>query len=113
MKSANPSITSPAASVPVWPSPIISFVDDMLSERRNISEAKRIVGKAEKSSGLSMNNVTVKIRIAKAKDAARPTSKTHAGTGKIIMTMIAMSAIASRTGGLKKAETVKFPMFSA
>ena len=64
-----------------------------------MSEARRIVGKAEKSNGFSINRVTVKIRIARAKDAASPISSTTAGTGRIIITMIAISASASRTVG--------------
>jgi len=75
------------------------LVEETLSDRRSIRDAKRIVGNEEKSSGLEMNNVTVKIRIATANDAASPTSRTHAGIGKIIMTMIAISAIANRTVG--------------
>ena len=98
-KSANPSITWPAAPVPLWPSPMMSLVEEMLSDRRSISDARRIVGKDEKSSGRSMNSVTVKIRIASAKEAARPISSTHDGTGRIIMTMIAISASASSTVG--------------
>jgi hypothetical protein len=56
-------------------------------------------GKEEKSSGLEMNKVTVKIRIAMAKEAARPTSRTMEGTGRIIMTMTAIKAIAKSTVG--------------
>lgn len=47
-----------------------------------------------------MKSVIVKIRIASAKDVAKPTSKTHAGIGKIIMTMMAISATDRRTVGL-------------
>ena len=54
---------------------------ETFSDKRSISEASRIVGKAEKSSGRSMNSVTVSIRIASAKDRARPRSSTQAGTG--------------------------------
>ena len=71
-----------------------------------MSEAKRIVGKEEKSKGRSMNSVTVKIKMASAKLAARPTSSTIAGIGRIIMTMIAIRARASRTVGWKMAEAV-------
>lgn len=46
-----------------------------------------------------MNNVTVNIKIASANEAARPTSKTQAGIGRIIMTMIAIKASASRIVG--------------
>ena len=98
---AKPSMTSPAASVPVCPSPMISFVDETFSDNRNISDASSTVGKAEKSRGRSMNRVTVKISIASAKEAARPMSKIHAGIGRIIMTMIAISAMASSTVGWK------------
>ena len=98
---AKPSITSPAAPVPVWPCPMMSLVEETLSERRSISEASRIVGKAEKSSGRSMKSVTVKIRMARAKEAASPISSTQAGIGSTIMTITAMSASESRTVGLK------------
>ena len=40
---------------------MISFVDETLSDNRSIREASRIVGKDEKSSGLSINSVMVKI----------------------------------------------------
>ena len=66
-----------------------------------INDANNIVGNAEKSSGRSMNNVTVNINRARPNDVANPMSKTHAGIGKIIMTMIAISAKASRIVGLK------------
>ncbi|MEP4475027.1 MAG: hypothetical protein ABJ024_08250, partial [Lentilitoribacter sp.] len=105
---ANPSMTSPAASVPVCPWPIINFVDETLSDNRNIKEARRIVGNAEKSRGRSINSVTVKIKIAYAKEAAKPTSNTHAGIGKIIMTITAINATANMIVGLNKAFTVKF-----
>ncbi|WP_232367681.1 hypothetical protein [Tritonibacter horizontis] len=55
-----------------------------------------------------MNSVIVKIRIASAKEVARPTSNTQAGIGKIIMTMIAMSAMASSMVGLKSSLTDSF-----
>ena len=53
-----------------------------------------------------MNSVMVKIKIASAKDAARPTSSTQAGIGRIIITMIAISASARRTVGLKSCSVV-------
>ena len=87
---------------------MMSLVDDTLSDNRSMSDASKIVGNAEKSRGRSMNNVTVKIRIASAKEAASPISRTHAGMGRIIMTMIAINAMESRIVGLKSALTVKF-----
>ena len=78
---------------------MISFVDETLSESRSIRDASRMVGKAEKSSGRSMNSVTVKIRIARANEIERPRSSIQAGIGRTIMTMIAISANASRTVG--------------
>ncbi len=99
MNMAKPSITLPAAWVPVWPWPMISLVEETLSDSRSISEASRIVGKAEKSSGRWMNSVMVKIRIASANDAARPMSSTHAGIGSTIMAITAISAMASSTVG--------------
>ena len=60
---------------------MISLVEDTFSDSRSIKEAKRMVGKAENSSGRSMNSVTVNIKIAKAKDKASPISSTQAGTG--------------------------------
>ena len=79
---------------------MINFVDEMLRESLSIKDASKIVGNAEKSSGRSINKVTVKIRIAKANDTASPVSNTHAGIGKIIITMTPMSAIASKIVGL-------------
>ena len=76
------------------------MVDDTFIERRSIKDASRIVGKDEKLSGRSMNNVSVKIKIVKVNDAANPTSSTQAGTGKIIMTITAMSARANKMVGL-------------
>ncbi len=78
---------------------MISFVEDTFSDSRNIRDASRIVGKDEKSSGRSMNRVSVKIKMARAKEVARPTSNTQAGMGRIIMTMTVISARASRTVG--------------
>ena len=60
-----------------------------------------MVGKAEKSSGRSMNSVTVNIRIASAKDSARPRSSTQAGMGRTIIMITAISASASRIVGWK------------
>jgi hypothetical protein len=51
---------------------MISLVDETLSDSRSISEASSTVGKIEKSSGRSMNSVTVNIRIASAKDSGQP-----------------------------------------
>ena len=78
---------------------MISLVEETFSDSRSMREASSTVGKAEKSSGFSMKSVTVKIRIARAKLAARPTSSTKAGTGRIIMMMIDISASASRIVG--------------
>ena len=72
----------------------------MFNDSRNINDASRTVGNAEKSNGRSINKVTVKIRMASAKDVASPTSSTHAGMGRIIMTMIAINASANNTVGL-------------
>jgi hypothetical protein len=94
------SMTPPAASVPVCPSPIISLVDDTFSERRSINDAKRIVGNAENSNGRSIKRVTVKIKIASENDAARPTSRTQDGIGRTIITIMPISEIASKTVGL-------------
>ena len=79
---------------------MINLVDNTFSDSRNINEANKTVGNAEKSNGRSINNVTVKIRMASPKDAANPTSRTQAGIGKIIITMIAISASASNMVGL-------------
>ena len=103
-KLAKPSITLPAAWVPECPSPIISLVDETFSDRRSIKDASRTVGKAEKSNGRSMKSVTVNIKIASAKEAAKPMSSTQAGIGKIIMTMIAIRANASNVVGLNNVE---------
>ena len=81
---------------------MISLVEETLSESRSMSEASRTVGKAEKSSGLSIKSVTVKIRIARENDPARPTSSTQAGIGRIIITMTAIRASARSTVGLKR-----------
>ena len=89
---------------------MMSFVDDTFSESRSISEARRIVGKAEKSRGREIKSVTVKIKMANPKDMARPMSKTQAGIGRIIMTITAIKAIARRTVGLKSSRTVKTGM---
>ena len=78
---------------------MISFVDETFSESRSKSEAKRIVGKAEKSSGRSMNSATVSIKIASEKEIARPTSSNQAGIGRIIIMMTAIKAIAKRMVG--------------
>ena len=78
-----------------------------------MSDASKIVGNDEKSNGFSIKSVTVKIKIAKAKDAANPTSRTQAGMGKIIMTMTAINAMANRIVGLKRAFRVKFFILNA
>src|SRR6056297_3594890 len=95
-------MTFPAAFVPVCPCPMMSFVELMFSDRRSIKDASRIVGKAEKSKGRSTKSVTVKIRIASANEVANPISRTKAGTGRIIITMTAMSATARATVGLER-----------
>lgn len=88
--------------------PMMSLVEDTFIESRSISDASRTVGKAEKSSGRSMNNVTVNIRIANAKEVASPTSKTHAGMGRTIITITAIRAKASRIVGLNISDREKF-----
>jgi hypothetical protein len=96
---ANPSMTPPAASVPVCPCPMMSFVEETFRDKRSIKEASRTVGKAEKSSGRSMNKVTVKMRIARPNEAAKPRSRMNDGTGRIIMMMTAIRASAKRIVG--------------
>ena len=80
---------------------MMSLVDETLSDRRNIRDASKIVGNAEKSNGHSMKRVIVNINIARAKDTAKPMSRTHAGIGRIIITIITISAKAKSTVGLK------------
>lgn len=82
---------------------MISLVDETFNDSRNIRDARRIVGKEEKSNGRSMKRVVEKMRIANAKDNANPASSTHEGIGRIIMIMIAINAIARSTVGLKRA----------
>ena len=65
----------------------------------SISEANRIVGKAEKSNGRSMKSVTVSIKIAKANESASPRSSTQAGIGKTIIMITAIRASASKMVG--------------
>jgi len=79
--------------------PIINFVDETFIDSRNISEANKTVGKDENSKGRSIKRVTVKIKIAKPNDIAKPTSKTHEGIGNIIMTIVAIKASARRMVG--------------
>jgi len=105
---AKPSMTPPAAPDPVCPWPMISFVEEILSESRSSSDAKSTAGKEEKSKGLSINKTIVKMRIAKAKDAVSPASSTHDGTGKTIMIIIIIRPIARKTVGLLKEESVSF-----
>ena len=78
----------------------MSLVEETFSESRSISEARRSVGKAEKSRGLSMNKVTVKIRIAKQNENARPRSSAHDGIGRIIIKITVIKATASKMVGL-------------
>ena len=78
---------------------MMSFVEETLSDKRSISEASRIVGKAEKSRGLWINRVTVNIRMASANENARPTSRTQAGMGRIIIMITVMRARARRIVG--------------
>ena len=78
---------------------MISLVDETFKESRSISDVNKIVGNAEKSNGRSINRVTVSIKIAKAKDRAKPKSKIKAGTGNIIIMMTAIMAKASRIVG--------------
>jgi hypothetical protein len=67
MNSANPSITWPAASVPVWP-----CADDQLGGRHVQRQPQQQRGQKDRRKGReiqrrSMNSVTVSIRIASAK----------------------------------------------
>lgn len=72
-----------------------------------------MVGNEEKSNGRSMNNVIVKIRIASAKDAASPTSKTQDGMGKIIIKITDISATANKIVGLNALFIDRFSMLYA
>ena len=93
-------MTLPAAWVPLWPSPIISLVEETFKDSRSIKDASKSVGKAEKSKGLSINNVTVKIKIAKQNEKAKPKSRAQDGMGKIIIKMTVIKATASKMVGL-------------
>ena len=46
-----------------------------------------------------MNNVITKIKIESEKDSASPRSNTIEGIGRIIMTMVAISAAATKIAG--------------
>jgi hypothetical protein len=87
---------------------MMSFVDEIFRDNRNINDASRTVGNAEKSNGRSTKSVVVKIRIAKPKDAVSPVSNTQAGIGKIIMTMMPINAIANKIVGWKKLEKISW-----
>ncbi len=78
---------------------MINLVDETLRERRNIRDARRTVGNAEKSNGRSIKRVTVKIKIASPNDAARPKSRMNDGTGRIIIKITVINASAKRIVG--------------
>ena len=78
---------------------MINFVEDTLSDSLRSKDPRRIVGNDEKSSGRSMNSVIVKIKMARANDAVRPTSTIQAGAGRTIIMMMAIRATASSTVG--------------
>ena len=54
-----------------------------------------------------MNSVMVNIRMAIAKEAARPMSRIQAGTGRTIITITAISANASRIVGRNTSRRVR------
>jgi hypothetical protein len=89
------SMTWPAASVPSCPRDRIRRVEAMLSERRNIVEISRMVGKAENSSGAWMNSDVIRIRIESVIEIARNRSSTIEGSGRISTTRMVRMPSAS------------------
>ena len=79
---------------------MISLVEDTFNESRSINDARSSVGNDEKSKGLSINNVTVKIKMAEQNENARPKSSTHDGIGRIIIKITVINTIASKIVGL-------------
>ena len=81
MNRENPSITPPAARVPVWPSDRISRVDATLSESRSIVTTRSSVGKLLKSTGRGTHSATIRMSAESESDTASPTSSRIGGSG--------------------------------
>ena len=77
----NASMTWPAASVPLWPSPRIRREEAILSARRSIVAMTRMVGKALNSSGLRMNSTVMRIRTEKVNERPSEASSRKVGSG--------------------------------
>ena len=90
---------------------MISLVDDTFNESRSINDARSSVGNDEKSKGLSINNVTVKIKIAEQNEKAKPRSSTQEGIGRIIIKITVINIMASNMVGLIAALPADFSFF--
>src|SRR5471030_3043355 len=95
-------MTLPAASEPLWPSVSTTRVEATFSDRRNMVEISRMVGKAMKSSGLTV------YRMASAMLKLKKMSSTKAGSGS---TNIALAIIVLLTSlnTVKPLDFMAFP----
>src|SRR5471030_1007221 len=79
-------MTLPAASEPLWPSVSTTRVEATFSDRRNMVEISRMVGKAMKSSGLTVYKLVSSTMMASAMLKLKKMSSTKAGSGSTIIT---------------------------
>ena len=89
----NASITLPAAAPPVWPSVSTTRVDATLSDRRSMVDTSKMVGKAMKSSGLTVYRAVSSTITDSAMLKLKNTSSTKAGSGSIIIASSKMMII--------------------
>ena len=79
------SITLPAAAAPLWPSSSTTRVEATLSDRRSSVVISSTVGKAAKSSGLTMWAATITTISARAMLKVNSKSSTKGGSGSTII----------------------------
>ena len=91
----NASMTWPAAAVPSWPWARMSRVEARLSASRNMVAIKRMVGKAENSSGAWMNNEVISTSTENVIEIASEKSSRSGGSGRMRTIRMAIMPTAS------------------
>ena len=97
------SMTLPAAPVPVWPSSSTTRVEATFSDRRISVVSSSTVGKAAKSSGLTMWAATIITITAIAMLKVNSRSSTNGGSGSTIIDSTISTAIGAPSAAMMPA----------
>ena len=101
-KSPKASMTWPAAAVPSWPCARIRRVEATLSASRSMVAISSTVGKAENSSGVSMNSAVIRISTDRMIETASSRSSRTGGSGTISTTRMPITDGERDVGALQQ-----------